>query len=336
MTREEALEMNAAAAALFNALTPGGSDLAELVETAYTNLLGLEGDFSNAETRKAFWVDQLETGAVARDDFAGEFLYQAENVPDGLSDDEQSYNQAAVPAISDASRSFVAQLAEEGRSVAELSPEEIVDAATSIRETASQAGKNAAPGTPPSDDGQTDQDAADDPALSDGISVELVTGDPVVSISESSTLMEDTSVVTITAAELDRFDDAYLALMDTSTQDFGFVLTFTAGDDVLQVGEIDFVGQSDLSELAAAVGYDGWLDFALFNGELVTPETLNLTDQEFFFGENDLEYYFGYDWAETAGGIEISREDGQAFTLDAVLYDTLGIANVEDVFAAIA
>lgn len=140
MTREEALEINAAAAALFDVLQVA-TNFQELVDNAYANLLGLEGDFSNAASRKAFWIEQLESGALSEDDFASEFLFLAENVPGNLTEEEQAYNKGAVPAAVEASNAVVEQLKAEGRDIQDLTGEEIIEVTQSIREAASQAGQ---------------------------------------------------------------------------------------------------------------------------------------------------------------------------------------------------
>lgn len=105
MTREEVLVLNSATAAFFNRYVTTQLDtevsFSVLVDNAYANLLGLVGDFSNAETRKGYWIKRLESGDLSRDDFVDEFLFLAENAQGQLSNEEFTYNRAAVPATRD-------------------------------------------------------------------------------------------------------------------------------------------------------------------------------------------------------------------------------------------
>ncbi|WP_075881498.1 M10 family metallopeptidase C-terminal domain-containing protein [Vreelandella massiliensis] len=144
MTREEALAQNANAIALFNALVSGNDDTEALVDEAYANLLGLEGDFSNAAERKAFWINQFESGDVTEENFAEEFLFLAQNEPGDLTEEEQAFNTGAVPTVAEASNGVAAQLEAEGRSIQDLTGEEVAEFAQSIRESASAAGQAAA------------------------------------------------------------------------------------------------------------------------------------------------------------------------------------------------
>lgn len=325
MTRTEALNTNAAAAAVFNVLTQDTTDVEALVDAAYANFLGLEGEFSNAADRKAFWVEQLQSDALSTDDFASEFLFLAENEPGQLTQAEQTYNQTTVPTTVEAADTFVAQLAADDRSVAELSVDEIVQASLFSHDVVSEIDQSVVE--------DTDSTPTPPSTSSDGVAIELVTGNPVVTLDKSSSAAADgATAVTLSAAEEEQFAAAQAQLFESSSSNFGTVLTFTTGDDTLEVGTIEFVGQSDLSTLASQVGYDDWIDFALFNGELVTPESVGVSEQEFFFGDNDLEYYFGYDWPLVEEGpTVITRPDGQDFTAEVVLYDALGVANT-DVF----
>ncbi len=83
--------------------------------------------------------------------------------------------------------------------------------------------------------------------------------------------------------------------------------------------------------MANAVGYSSFIDLALFNGDLVTADLLGISEQQFFNGNIELENYFGYDWPDDAE--PVTRADGQSFTFDIELFDSLGIANLNDFLA---
>ncbi|AHK80726.1 hypothetical protein M911_11635 [Ectothiorhodospira haloalkaliphila] len=93
MTREEALEVLENPAylnALFSSATEGLSS-EELVESAYSNLLGLdrgEAEFTNADARIDWWVGELDGGRVSSDEFASTFLNAALTSQGSLVDDE--------------------------------------------------------------------------------------------------------------------------------------------------------------------------------------------------------------------------------------------------------
>ncbi len=164
------------------------------------------------------------------------------------------------------------------------------------------------------------------------LQVELVKGNAVFTFSKQSELVDGVSAVRVTESEIDAFEAVVDQLIATATSNFGDIVTFQTGDDRLELVTIEFVGNSPLSELASLVGYDGWIDFALFNGALVTAEMLGITEQEFFWGD-ELFTYFGYQWPWVDEGDEVvSRPDGEAFTVSVVMYDSLDIANLHDFF----
>lgn len=115
MTRDDAAVANAGAVDLFNArhglnlssAFAQNASPSSLVDAAYSQLLGLSGDFTNAAERKGYWIDQLQSGALSTADFADEFLFQAENVPGRLDQQAVTYNQAAVPALTNATRALL-------------------------------------------------------------------------------------------------------------------------------------------------------------------------------------------------------------------------------------
>lgn len=165
MNREESNEQNALTVGLFNKLASGVTDTAAVVEQAYSNLLGLDGNFADAGERKGYWINKLESGDLELDDFAGEFLYQAENVPGKLSEDQFNYNNAAVPAGAAATAATVSDLGyslETDEDLQELvnsiTGEELAQVSESVKAAATTAGTDAAPdaNVPSDDDGETD------------------------------------------------------------------------------------------------------------------------------------------------------------------------------------
>ncbi|MCG5526257.1 hypothetical protein LRB11_15175, partial [Ectothiorhodospira haloalkaliphila] len=108
MTRDEALEVLENFSylnTLFSRATEGFSNQ-ELVEAAYSNLLGLdngEAEFTNADARINWWVAELEAGRVSSEDFATTFLASAMSSQGGLVSDEAfGLNGARAPAAVDA------------------------------------------------------------------------------------------------------------------------------------------------------------------------------------------------------------------------------------------
>lgn len=163
---------------------------------------------------------------------------------------------------------------------------------------------------------------------SESTKIELDEGNIVFSFSENSTLENDGSAVTISQADIDGFVAAKNGLLASQSSNFGDIITLEAGRDTLELVTIEFVGSSQLRDLGTTVGYDEWIDFALYNGDLVTPDLLDVSEAEFFGGENEIENYFGYEWP-LEGPQTISRTDGQSFTLEIEVLDALGIANLD-------
>lgn len=149
MTREEAQIQNSSTIALFQIMTQAMTDVERLVETAYATLLGLEGDFSNAVTRQAYWIEQINSGHIARNDFAEEFLYLAENEPGNLTAEEVAHNVRAVPAVVDTADKLVTQWQLEGRSLEDLAPQEVNEAAQALREAIVQESNGVISGNTP-------------------------------------------------------------------------------------------------------------------------------------------------------------------------------------------
>lgn len=160
----------------------------------------------------------------------------------------------------------------------------------------------------------------------------LTLGNPVFNINTSSTDSGNFNSLTITENEIADFISAKDALLSSSSSNIGDVITLTTGDDEFVAGNIELIGNSQLRDLASQVGRDGFIDFAFFNGELVTPEMVGVSNEAFFFGGGSLEEYFGYDWPDTDGAQTITRDDGQRFELDITLYDAIGVSNPETLF----
>lgn len=158
--------------------------------------------------------------------------------------------------------------------------------------------------------------------------IELDQGSVVFSFDVSSTLGGEGAVVQIPEAIVNEFITAKDELFASSTGNFGDIITLKTADNTLELVTIEFMGDSPLRDYGTMVGYDQWIDFALYNGELVTPELVNVSNDEFFWGGNDLESYFGYEWPDE-GPQEISRADGQNFSLEIEVFDALGISNLD-------
>lgn len=161
--------------------------------------------------------------------------------------------------------------------------------------------------------------------------IDLTKGNVVFSFGENSVMQNGDSAVTISPADLNAFVDAKTELFASSAGNFGNIITLETGDDTLELVTIEFSGSSPLRDAASSVGYQDWIDLALYNGDLVTAESLELTQDEFFFGDIDIESYYGYEWPLSADGQDgdtITREDGQNFSLEIELLDSLGIANL--------
>tara|TARA_R110001599_G_scaffold353766_1_gene597008 strand:+ start:3851 stop:4927 length:1077 start_codon:yes stop_codon:yes gene_type:complete len=161
--------------------------------------------------------------------------------------------------------------------------------------------------------------------------VELAKGNVVFSFAQESVLDNGVSAITISESSAQEFVNAENELFVSSAGNFGDIITLQTGDDTLELVSIEFVGDSQLRDAATAVGYDNWIDMALFNGELVTADSLNISEDMFFGGDIDIENYFGYNWPSDLE--PISREDGQPFTLEIEVLDSLGVANLDAVFA---
>lgn len=161
--------------------------------------------------------------------------------------------------------------------------------------------------------------------------VDLAKGNVVFSFAQESVQVNGDSAITISESSAQGFVDAKNELFASSAGNFGDIITMQTGDDTLELVMIEFVGDSQLRDAATAVGYDNWIDMALFNGELVTADSLNISEDMFFQGDIDIENYFGYSWPSDLE--PISREDGQNFSLEIEVLDSLGIANLDAVFA---
>lgn len=157
--------------------------------------------------------------------------------------------------------------------------------------------------------------------------VELTEGNVVFSFAEDSVMVDGSSSVAIPMADINAFVDAKTELFASSAGNFGDIITLQTGDDTLELVIIEFVGGSQLRDAATAVGYNDWIDMALFNGELVTADSLNISEEMFFGGDIELEEYFGYSWPSDYD--PITRSDGQNFSLEIEVLDSLGIANLD-------
>lgn len=278
-----------------------GEDSAQLLNSAYASLFDRTPDPEGL----AYWLTQLENGTLDQASLIPALLEGA-RASTGDTVDAALLNQRL-----DAATTFLTQLEESNESFSADNASSVVSAVTR---------DNLAPIDPPSDAS---------PAI------ELVTGNPAITIQHNSTLQDGVSKVVFSESDGNRVIAEEERLFANSTNDFGSVMTLTKGDEVLELVTINLIESGELRDLASDVGYDGWIDMALFNGDLVTPASLGISEQEFFSGENDLEFYFGYDWPFTeASEAVISRPDGETFTAEFVLYDALGIANLDAVFDA--
>ncbi|HAA46076.1 MAG: hypothetical protein XD36_0443 [Halomonas sp. 54_146] len=181
--------------------------------------------------------------------------------------------------------------------------------------------------TDPEEPAEPDEPTSD-PA--EAVQIELSKGNAVFTIAEESTLENGVSSAAVSEADLAGYVDALDSLGGNGN--FGNVITFQTGDETLELVTIDFVGESELRDVASTVGYNDFIDLALFNGALVTAETLGISEQEFFNGGIDIENFFGYDWPSDLE--PASRADGQSFTFEIELFDALGIANLNEFMAA--
>lgn len=184
--------------------------------------------------------------------------------------------------------------------------------------------------TDPEEPAEPDEPTSD-PA--EPVYIELAKGNVVLALSKESFQVDGESKVTLTAQDAETFGNAQEQLFASNAGNFGIITTLQTGDDTLELGIIEFVGSSELRDLATDVGYDEWIDFALFNGELVTANSLNITEEEFFWGDIEIESYFGYDWPVGGDSDIITRSDGQDFSVNVELLDSLGVANMDVFFA---
>ncbi|WP_299316385.1 DUF4214 domain-containing protein [uncultured Halomonas sp.] len=284
-------------------------DDAALVASAYRALFDREADAEGL----AYWQGELESGALTAETLIPALLAGA-RAPNGGADDADLIDQrleaatgyleevesGARPFDAETAREVVSQIA--GAPVTEQPPEQ---------ETGS------------------------------GIVVTLEKGSVVYEFEKASSVQDGISSVLLTEADMLSFEAALDALEMTADQNFGSIITFTldgeAGPESLDLVTIDFVGDSPIRHYAEQVGYTtGFIDFALFNGELVLPEAIGVGPDTLFYNQSELYHYFGYDWQwDLQGGDEsLSRPDGQEFSVSVELLDTLGIANLDEVFAA--
>lgn len=161
--------------------------------------------------------------------------------------------------------------------------------------------------------------------------VELAKGNVAFSFAQESVLANGDSAITISESGTQGFVDTKDELFASSAGNFGDIITLQTGDDTLELVMIEFVGGSQLRDAATAVGYDDWIDMALFNGELVTADSLNISEEKFFWGDIEIENYFGYSWPSDLE--PIVREDAQSFSLEIEVLDSLGVANLGAVFS---
>lgn len=77
----------------------GDANHSEYVKAAYTKLLGFSEDFGGNGARIGYWVNQLASGRLSRDDFITEFLDKLDQQGD-LSDDDFQLNQTLETTLS--------------------------------------------------------------------------------------------------------------------------------------------------------------------------------------------------------------------------------------------
>lgn len=173
------------------------------------------------------------------------------------------------------------------------------------------------------------------PSQGSGNAVELVKGNPVFTLDKASVNGEAGSQVRFTEQEGAAFDAAFGQAAATGG-DFGDIITLTTGDDVLELVFIELAETLVLEQGFVTSEFD-FIDFALFNGNLVTAESVGVAPNDFFWGGDDVVNFFGYQWLEGAGAEElIVRPDGQAFDASVVVYDTLGVADLSPLLAEFA
>lgn len=165
----------------------------------------------------------------------------------------------------------------------------------------------------------------------DSLPIELAKGNVVFSFEEESSMENGDAVVTISPSSFEDFIEAAEEVASSSAGNFGNVITLQTDDDTLELVTIEFSGASQLRDAARDVGYQDWIDLAVYNGDLVTADLLDMTQQA-FFDDIDIESYFGYEWPTADDGQDgdtIFREDGEDFSLEIELLDSLGIANLD-------
>lgn len=274
-----------------------------LLNSAYATLFGREPDAEGLE----YWLAQLSSGAISQELLvpsllAGARAQTGDSVDAAIVEQRLDVATNYFSAVESGSQPF--DLQEAGQLVAEVTRESVVE-------------------QPPELDAGS------------GIAVQLDKGTVVHELNKTSTLQDGVASVVLTEADIDAFEAALGQLESTASQNFGSIITFSTGSEELELVTVDFVGDSPLRDYAEQVGYFDFIDFALFNGELVLPETIGVGPDTFFYNETELYEYFGYDWQWDQQGPEVlSRDDGAPFTVSVELLDTLGINNLNEVFDA--
>lgn len=279
-----------------------GGDDTDLVTSAYEALFDRMPD----EEGLAYWLTQMEQGALDQASLIPALLAGA-RAPSGGAADAELINLRLEVATN-----YVSQL-ESGDVTFSIA------GASSVVAEVTREGLNDQP-LPPSD----------------AIVVDLDRGTVVESLQKESVFQDGVSAVVISEQEIERFEQSLDTLFDSAVENVGTILTFTTGSEVLELVTIDFIGQSELRDLGSEVGYTDFIDLALLNGELVTPSYLDISPEEFFVGESEIFEYFGYSWPWVESGPEvISREDGESFTVEIEVLDTLGIANANEIIQSL-
>ena len=215
MNYEDSLVENANAIALFRVLGEDIDENEQLVEDAYANLLGLEGDFSNSAARKGYWIERLESGDLSADEFAEEFLFLAENEPGNLTEAEVAYNEAAVPAARKSSDQVAEQLEAEGTDIGDLTPDQAREQMQSVTQAAASGG-----------DPKSEAPVIDPPITING----TPTDDTILGNSQNNTITGGTGSDTLTGGE-----GADTLTGGTAANDFNDVantFVFNSGDGV--------------------------------------------------------------------------------------------------------
>ena len=287
-------------------------DAAALVASAYRAVFDREADAEGL----AYWQGELESGALSPATLIPALLDGA-RAPTGGANDADLIDQRL-----EAATAYLAEVESGAR------PFDAQAAAAVVSQVSREPITEQPPEQPPEHDAGS------------GIEVVLDKGSVVYEFEKASTVQDGVSSVLLTKTDMLSFETALDALEITADQNFGSIITFTldgaAGPESLDLVTIDFVGDSPIRHYAEQVGYTtGFIDFALFNGELVLPEAIGVGPDTLFYNQSELYHYFGYDWQwDMQGNESLSRPDGQAFSVSVELLDTLGIANLDEVFAA--